>query len=135
MISYVYWGLLFMGLTLVSFAIYQYNKTQRLLTSGIRTTATVVELIEVSDDDGVTYKPVFEFTDRNKIKQRFKSDVSSKPAAYRLQQRVKIVYNPIDLSEIKVISYWGLYRWTVILLCIAAPLIIIGGGYLMYIRA
>ena len=39
-----------------------------------------------------------------------------------------------DKGEFKMSSYWGLYRWTIILLTFAAPFLIIGGGYLLYTR-
>jgi len=132
--NYLYMGLLLLGLTLLYFAIKLYNKSNALMTDGVKTTATVIQLLEVSGDDGSTYKPVFEFTDRNHNRQQFQSDVSSSPPVYKVGEKVKVVYNASDPEEVKVVGYWGLYRWTVVLLCLASPLIIIGGGYLLYVR-
>ncbi|CAN0579848.1 unnamed protein product, partial [Ectocarpus sp. 12 AP-2014] len=37
-------------------------------------------------------------------------------------------------QDVRVVSFWGLYRWSVILLMIASPLLIIGGAYLLFIK-
>lgn len=134
MIQYLYYGLITGGMVLLYFAMRSYNNTADLLSTGIKTTAIVVEMITVSGSDGSTYKPVFEFTDRGNGIRRYKSDVSSSPPAYKVGEKVKIIYDKNDDDEVKVISFWGLYRWCIILLCIASPLLIIGGGYLLYMR-
>lgn len=134
MIQYLYWGLLAGGMASLYFAMKSYNNTRDLLSTGIKTTAIVVEMITVSDSDGSTYKPVFEFTDRSKGVRRYESSVSSSPPAYKVGEKVKIVYDQSDDDEVKTISFWGLYRWSIVLLCIASPLLIIGGGYLLYMQ-
>ena len=134
MIQYLYWALFAGGFIAMYFAVKMYNDTNQLLKTGIKTKAVVKDLIAVSGDDGPTYKPVFEYMDRSNTIQEFKSDVSSRPPAYKIGEKVEIVYDPKDEEEVKVVSYWGLYRWSIILLSIASPLLIIGGGYLLYIR-
>jgi len=135
MINYLYWGLFILGLTLLYFAFRAYNNTVSLLQDGIKTTATVIEMIPVSNNDGgPTYKPVFEFKERGSSIRTYLSSVSSSPPAYKVGQKVKIVYDPKDEDDVKTISFWGLHRWSVILLCIASPFLIIGGGYLLYSR-
>jgi hypothetical protein len=130
--NYLYGGLLMVGIVLVYFAVKQYNKTSDLLTHGIKTKATVIDLIKIHSDDGYTYKPVFEYFDETDKRREFKSSISSSPAPYKVGEQVKIIYNTDDYDEVKTISYWGLYRWTIILLSIASPLLIIGGGYFLY---
>ena len=133
MIEYLYSGMFLVSIILIYFAIKQYNNTKELLTTGIQTTAKVIDLIRISNDDGYTYKPVYEFIDNTGTKVTFKSSVSSSPTPYKVGDNVNIIYAK-DSDKRKVISFWGLYRWTVILLAIAAPLLIIGGGYLLYKR-
>jgi hypothetical protein len=133
MIEYIYNGMLLISIVLIYFAVKQYNHTKELISSGVKTTAKVIELIEISGDNGYTYKPVFEYTNRKNTKITFKSKVSSSPAPYKIGDIVNIIYSN-DNDERKVVSFWGLYRWTIILLSIASPLLIIGGGYLLYIR-
>jgi len=133
MIEYLYAAMLFSAIVLIYFAIKQYNGTNELLSSGIKTKAKIIDLIEIKGDDSYTYKPVFEYTGRANEKITFESEVSSSPAPYKVGDIVDIIYSK-DGDERKVVSFWGLYRWTVILLSIASPLLIIGGGYFLYSR-
>ncbi len=130
-IEYLYSGMLLSALILVYFAYKQYINTTELRQSGVKTTAKVIDLIEVSGDDGYTYKPVFQYTDRSQNVITFNSEISSKPASYKIGDKVKIIYSK-NGDDRKVVSFWGLYRWVVILLSIASPLLIIGGGYIWY---
>lgn len=134
MISYLYWGSIIVGSILVIFGIKMYNDTQKLLLEGVKTTATVVDLIKESnsDDDGEQYTPVFEFLDRKNNVRKFRSEVSSNPPTHGLGKVVKIIYHPKNIDEVKILSYWGLYRWTIVLFSLASPLLIIGTGYLIY---
>lgn len=131
-IEYVYLVFLLGSIVLMYFAVKHYYVTKQLIDNGVKTKAKVIDLIEISGDDGYTYKPVFEYTDRTETKITFKSDVSSSPPAYRVGDLVSIIYSKKS-DERKVVSFWGLYRWTIILLCFAAPLFIIGGGYFLYV--
>lgn len=133
LIDLLYWGMLILSIVLIYFAMKFYSKSKDLMRTGVKTTATVVQLIPVQGDDGVTYKPVFEYTNRRQETIIFRGEVSSSPPAYKVGEKVKIVYDP-NSDDRKVISFWGLYRWVVVLLCIASPLLIIGGGYVLYMN-
>lgn len=133
MIEYLYTGMLITAIVLVYFAIKQYYNSKELIATGIKTKAKVIDLIQISGDDGYTYKPVFEYTDRSNNLITFKSEISSSPAPYNVGDIVTIVYDTNN-EDRKIVSFWGLYRWTIILLAIASPLLIIGGGYLLYAR-
>ncbi len=50
--AYLYNGFLLVALLLIYFALKQYGITKELMNSGIKTKATVIELIAVSSDDG-----------------------------------------------------------------------------------
>ena len=71
-------------------------------------------------------------SDRQKNKHTYTSPIYSRPPAYDIGEKVKIVYNPKNKSQVKTISFWGLYRGMVILAMVASPLLIIGGCYLWY---
>lgn len=131
MIAFLYATLLTIALVLMYFGYKQYLISDQLMDNGIKTKATVVDLIELIDSDGTTYKPVFEYEDWSDNKYSFESTISSYPAPYKIGDKVDIVYSK-DKESQKVISYWGLYRWTIILLSIAAPLFVIGGGYFLF---
>ncbi|RRQ50126.1 DUF3592 domain-containing protein [Maribacter aurantiacus] len=133
MIEYLYASLLLISVVLIYFAFKQYSVSKELMADGIKTNATVIDLLRVSSDDGYTYKPVFEYIDRTNKRITFESEVSSNPAPYKVGDKVKIVYSKTS-DHRRIISFWGLYRWTIILLSFASPLLIIGGGYLLYSR-
>jgi hypothetical protein len=129
----IYGALFFVGLLLASFAFWHFQQTKKLLSNGIKTQAEVVELIQWENSDGNTlYKPVFEYVDTFNHTHQFKSSVSSNPPTYSVNNLVTIVYDPNDLQNVKIITFWDLYRSFVFILCLAAPLIIIGGCYILY---
>ncbi len=114
MIAYLYGGMLLISIALIYFAYKHYYSTKELINQEVKTTARVIDLIEISGDE-IT----------------FKSEVSSSPAPYKIGDSVQIIYSRGG-DEKRVVSFWGLYRWTIILLAIASPLLIIGGGYFLY---
>lgn len=118
------------GLSYVAWQYYQ--KTQKLLSDGVRTTAVVTQLIVNSDSEGDTYTPIFEFKDRTNTIRTFKSPISSSPPTHQVNDKVKIVYDKNDFSNAKTIGFWGLYRVSVILMMVASPFLVIGGSYLLY---
>jgi len=134
MAEYIYYGIFTLAMVLIFFAYKQYNKSTYLLTRGIKTKATVVDLIRMRHTGSdYTYKPIYEYKNKNGETITYKSNMSSRPAPYNIGDKVNIIYSN-DTNDMKIISYWGLYRWTIVLLCIAAPLLIISGGYFLYAR-
>lgn len=131
MINLLYYAFVGVAVVLIYFAWQQYQVTQNILQTGTKTTAKVIELLPRHSTDGTTYCPVFEYKDVHQNVHTYESLVSSQPPAYRVGERVLIVYNQ-DRSIHKTISFWGLYRYTIILFCIAMPLLVIGGGYVLY---
>ena len=134
MVLYLYLALLTTGLVLSYYSYSFYNKTNNLVDNGVKTTAVVSKLVYVPDYDGSGGdKPYFTFTDRNNKEHTFTNGISSSPPAFKLNEKVKVIYNPKDTEEVKVVSFWGLYRWSVILLMIAAPFLVISISYLSYL--
>jgi len=132
MIEYVYGVMLIIALIMIYFAYNSYTISQSLQANGIKSIAKVIELIRSSDSDGSsTYTPVFEYK-RGTTTQIFKSSFSSYPPTYDVGDKVNVIYNPREIDEVKIVSYWGLYRMSIILLAIASPLLIIAGGYFLY---
>lgn len=125
--------LFLLGSFLAYSAFTQYQKTQNLLHKGIKTTATVAKFYTHQSDGSTMYKPVFEFIDRSQTERTFESSISSSPPAYKIGDKVKIIYDAASPEKAKTISFWGLYHWSIILLMVASPLLVIGGSYLLYI--
>lgn len=124
-----------LGIGFFSLAWWQLKKTSELLQNGAVSPGKVVQLLAKSDSDGTTYTPVFEYTDSRGILQQYTSKISSSPPAFQIGDRVSLAYYPGDTNSVRVVGYWGLYRWSIICLAIGAPLLIIGGGYFLYLRA
>lgn len=132
MTIYIYGALLFVSILLIYSATKQYNETKKIIEKGIKTKATVIDFITVTSRDGNhTFKPVFEYTDRLNTKIVFESEIGSYPKSYTIGDKVNIIHSRNN-KEQKVVSFWGLYRGAIILLCLASPLLIIGGSYILY---
>ena len=102
------------------------------MAKGTQTMAVVKDFNVSRGDNGPMYAPIFEFKDRSQNIQVFESKINSSPPAYQIGDKVKIIYNPSKVNDVKTISFWGLYRGGVIISMIAAPFLIIGGAYLLY---
>ncbi len=122
-----------LGSLFLSIAVWQYSKTESLLKRGKVAVAEVVEMITHDGNDGATYSPVFEFKDITEQTRRFNNPVASNPPAFQVGDMVPVVYDPADVQEIKVVSYWGLYRWVVIPLVMALPLLTISIGNWLFL--
>ena len=133
MLWVIFYGVLFfIGAFLAYSAFNQYQKTQTILNKGIKTTAIVVKFSTHQSDGSTMYKPIFEFTDRSQNKQTFKSSISSSPPAYEIGEKVPLIYDSTNPEKARIVSFWGLYRWSVILFMVASPFLVIGGSYLLY---
>lgn len=120
---------LVVGTALLIASLLMLKKSMAFLKNSERATATVVELQRVSGNDGDTYKPVFVFKTYANLEITYRSGVSSSPPAWEIGEEATIAYDRNAPSTAQLLTYWGSFRWTIILACIAMPLLIIGGGY------
>ncbi|GGH83112.1 hypothetical protein GCM10011379_58010 [Filimonas zeae] len=94
-----------------------------------RATGIVID-IEVNDnEDSITYKPVFQYTAGNHQKYIYKHSGSSNSIRWSIGEEATIAYNPNNPSNGMLLTYWGVFNYSVILMAIAVALIVIGGGY------
>ena len=93
-----------------------------LQTNGESIEGTVVRLNEQSDSEGgcCTYVPVVEF-DAGGRAYSFEGDTASDPPAYRVGQRVPVIYEPSD-PQTAQIDKWS-ERWLFPILIIPAMLL------------
>jgi len=132
MATYLYGAAFLTGLALAYFALKQYQISSRLVSTGTKVEAEVMEFLTVSDGEGDTFKPVFEFIDSTGAKRQIESDISYAQPSVKIGDKVSMYYHEDPALGVKEFSYWGLYRWAILLLVFASPFIIIGGGYLLY---
>lgn len=123
---------LFAGILLAIFAFFKFKQSMNFLKTGGRATATVIELETVhSSDGGPTYKPIFRFSTIKKQSVTYRHHTSSSPAAWDIGEKTTIVYDYENPENAKLLTYFGAFGWTIILLSIAMPCLVIGGGYLL----
>ncbi|MEO6316434.1 MAG: DUF3592 domain-containing protein [Chitinophagaceae bacterium] len=127
----VYNILLAAGITLLAFSMHTLKKSLRFLKSSERATATVVAIETLGSSDGNTYKPVFSFTTALRKEIIYRPEVSTSPAGWVVGDQAVIAYDADAPANARLLTYFGSFRWTIILLAIAMPLLVIGGGYFL----
>jgi hypothetical protein len=127
----IYPILLVVGVILLLTSLFLFKDSLDSIKNGIRATATVIEHEKVYDTGGrsYTYKPIFLFKTTWNEEVVFAYHSSSRPAAFDIGEEVPIVYNRNKPTDADVLTYFGAFEGTIVLMSIALPLIIIGGGY------
>jgi hypothetical protein len=135
----VYAGLLLVGLFLLFCAFTHYRWAVRLVTRGKITTAKVVA---VKSREGYrndkkrskykAYYPEYAFITPERVVHRFDQPSASERPGWRIGQETTVVYDPADPRRVNEVGYWALFLGGILLASLAAPLIVIGGGYFGY---
>jgi len=130
--TYLYGASFLLGLVLAYFAIKQLQITRRIISTGVKTVAEVIGFNSIIGGETKMFEPIYEYVDLSGVKKQHVSDIQYAKPPMKIGDKMQVYYN--DKGEFKMSSYWGLYRWTIILLTFATPFLIIGGGYLLYTR-
>lgn len=129
----MYLLVLVIGTILLLAAIIKFKESMADLRDGVRVEAVVVDQdAEVDREDGKTrvmYRPVFRFTTLGGEEVDWSPDISSSSPSHKIGDRETLLYNPADTTHVTTLGYWGVFRWPVIILLLAMPFLIIGGGY------
>lgn len=118
-----------LGIILLVISLVVLKKTFAFLKSSERATATVIELEKIEDSEGTTYKPVFQFHTRANEEYLFRPNFSSSPAGWSIGEETTIAYNPKDPTDAKLLTYFGTFTWSIILMAIAMAFMVMGIGY------
>ena len=94
-----------------------------------RAVGTVIELEKVAGSDGDTFKPIFKFKTALNQEIIYRHISSSNPPGWKIGEEVTIAYDPNNPSVARLLTYFGTFSYTIVLMAIAMPLIVIGGGY------
>jgi hypothetical protein len=133
MIQNIYITLLVLGVLLMVNALFQYYSTKNLLANGVIANAEVISL----QSDGLLLQysssPLLKFTIPNDKEYTFSPEVSTNVQMYHIGDLVKIIYMSNKPQKAKIVSYWGLYRWTLLSLCFGLVFLTIGLGYFYYL--
>lgn len=113
----LYYVFLIAGLAmLLYFAPKEYLTSRKLMKTGIRTQATIVDAVRSS---GKGYRkrkyPVFEYTDQSGNINRYTRRSTSIFDRFKVGDVVNIAYNP-DTKVMRVVSFYGLYVGAIFIL-------------------
>lgn len=126
----MYYGLtLTIGITLLAIALFKFKESLDFIRKSERATATVIEVEKINDSDGATYKPIFKFKTSTNQEVIYRQHYSSSPATWEVGEEATIAYAAANPNNAVLLTYFGAFIWTIVLMAISMPLIVIGGGY------
>jgi len=120
---------LVVGVLVLVAALYAFNQSLNFLKTTQRAEATVIKIQKDEDNDGTTYKPIFKFTSYNGEDYMYTYPFGTSNNSWSIGDKATIAYagdNPIKAG---LVTYFGTFGWTIVLMAIAMPLLVIGGGY------
>jgi hypothetical protein len=125
----VYSILLTTGIIFLIISIIVFKNNLDLIKSGSKTTATVIDLQKSLASNSSDLTPIFKFTTTTGQEITFKGFGASSPPAFNIGEKVNIVYSPDKPDNAKVLTYFGMFGLSILLICLSIPMIVIGGGY------
>lgn len=136
-IAYIFMGLFFflIGGSLTVWGIFNYSDRIKEMDLFEKTEGTVIRMREVppTDNSGVTFAPVIEYSDAKGGKFVYESKNSSDPPAYEVGEKVVMRYDKNDPGDAFIDTFWG--RWSGTLTILLFPVVIFPLGIWMLISA
>jgi hypothetical protein len=129
----IHFSLMLGGLIMLIVAWSQYRKSMKLIRVGEKAKARVVDIVEETVDTDVYYKPVFEFTTLSNDTRQYIPGTRSDKFEWSIGEETTVIYNPFHPEQVKRVGFQYLFVWSVILLSIALPSLLIGSGYFIFL--
>ncbi|MCW1961273.1 DUF3592 domain-containing protein [Chryseobacterium viscerum] len=123
-----YYIILGAGILLFVAALLSLKSTLLFLKKAEKTTATVTSLREF-DSDGIVFSPLFTFRTGNNVEYTYELPEGTNPSAWSVGETETVIYDPDDPSSVELYTYFRIFAWPLILISIALPLLVVGGGY------
>lgn len=117
------------GIVLLLISLFMFKESLAFIKASDRAIGTVIELERVDGTDGVTYRPVFKFNTNTNQEFIYRHGSSSSPPGWDIGEEATIAYDPDNPAKARLLTYFGAFSWTIILMALSMPLIVIGGGY------
>lgn len=117
--------LLVLGCIAFAVAMGMYLRTQRLLQEGVVTPGKVIRIDSYQDDGTTMYTPVYEYQDQSGNTQTFKSKVATSWKSRKIGDKAEIIYDPMNATNVKVKSFFGLYSTSLVLTFAGSIMLII----------
>jgi hypothetical protein len=97
------------GLLLLLVGVMLFVRVRRFVAGALRAQGKVISLTAHMHGGRATYSPVINFTARDGREYEFNDPVSSRPASYRVGDRVEVLYDWQDASRARLASPVRLY--------------------------
>lgn len=128
-----YYLILGLGGVFLLLAIFSFRNTMVFLKNGDKATATVTDLHKY-EAEGDVFAPVFTFRTKENQIVTYELAEGNDPPAWKIGETTTVIYDPADPSKVSLYSYFRVFVWTLVLLSIALPLLVVGGGYFIAAR-
>ena len=121
------------GLLLLALSIFLLRRTLIFLTHSEKAKGEVVALEKLhrSNSKKAIFKPVFLFTTKSGKEITFRSATASNPPSWKVGEQAVYAFKPEAPQQGKIVTFFGLFGWSVALACLAMPLVVIGAGFLI----
>jgi hypothetical protein len=121
------------GLVFLVVAIFTVRSELAFRAVAISAPGTVVDLEPTSGSrGGTTYKPVFEFTDRDDHLHRVTGSVASSPPSFKRGEAVRVLYQPENPDQAHLDSFMDTWFLPLIFGTLGTVFTSIAGGCLIY---
>lgn len=123
-----------LGVALLVVAFFCGKRSLLFLNTSERATGTVIRLNEIKHSDGSGFAPVYAYTTRAGEAFTYEPSVSVKPPIWEVGETATIAYDPFNPRNASLVTYFGIFDWSIIFAAAAMPFIVIGGGYHLFRR-
>ena len=119
-----------LGCLILIIGVYKFRQRLTFVKSGSVTTGTVIELKEWTNNEGsLMYKPVFKFKSPSGEEIVFEHNFSTNPSAWKIGEEAQIIFDSKKPQQARLLSYFGVFDYAIVLVAIALPLIFFGAAY------
>lgn len=127
-VMWQYYIILGAGIVLFIFAFLSLRNTLSFLKKAEKATATVTSLREY-ESEGTVFSPLFTFRTQNNTEYTYELPEGTNPSAWSVGDTETVIYDPDDPSSVSLYTYFRIFIWPLVLISIALPLLVVGGGY------
>lgn len=118
------------GIILLVISLFMFKESLAFIKKSDRAIGTVIKLEKIDNTDGVTYKPIFKFRSGTNQEIIYRHSSSSSPANWKIGEEATIAYDAANpAATARLLTYFGVFSWTIVLMAVSMPFIVIGGGY------
>ncbi|MCV9928664.1 DUF3592 domain-containing protein [Flavobacterium sp. LS1R49] len=94
-----------------------------------RAEGTVIGFEEISGDGGSSYSPIFKIKTKDNQEITYTHTSSTSPPSWDIGEKATFLYKSNDPDSARILTYFGVFSWSIVLMGIAIPLIVIGSSY------